>query len=73
MSDTNSMLDKALKQMKAMNYAIALRMTLIKMLDECETLEKQGVNVAELVNLIRVANDYTLYIRDTQDELPESI
>jgi hypothetical protein len=72
-SDTNSMLDKALKQMKAMNYAIALRMTLIKMLDECETLEKQGVNVAELVNLIRVANDYTLYIRDTQDELPESI
>lgn len=73
MSDTNSMLDKALKQMKAMNYAIALRMTLIKMLDECETLEKQGVNVAELVNLIRVANDYTLYIRDTQNELPESI
>lgn len=77
MSNTNSnevqILEGAIRQMNQMTYALALRTTLIKMLDECERLAKDGANVVELVNLIRIANDYMLYLKDTQDELPEVV
>jgi hypothetical protein len=53
-----------------MNYALALKAILIKMLEECEKAEAKGIDVSEIVTLVRIANDYLLYLEDSPNEVP---
>ena len=63
---------EAVKEIGRMNYTLAIKVTLVRMLDECERLEALGSDVTELVNLIRTIFDYTTYITDTPDEVPNA-
>ena len=63
---------EAVKEVGRMNYTLAIKATLIRMLDECERLQKEGSDVADLVYLIKTVFDYTTYITDTPDEVPNA-
>jgi len=63
---------EAVKQVGRMNYTLAIKATLIRMLDECERLQTEGSDVADLVYLIKTVFDYTTYITDTPDEIPNA-
>ena len=63
---------EAVKEIGRMNYTLAIKVTLVRMLDECERLEALGSDVTELVKLIRTIFDYTTYITDTPDEVPNA-
>lgn len=65
-------LQEALNEVKRMNYTLAIKATLIRMLDECERLNANGVDVTELVSLVQTIFDYTTYITDTPDEVPNA-
>lgn len=65
-------LETAIKEVKRMNYTLAIKATLIRLLDEVEALSNKGVDVTELFNHIRTLHDYTLYITDTPDEVPNA-
>jgi archaellum component FlaC len=62
----------AVKEIGRMNYTLAIKHTLIRMLDELERLEKEGSDVTELVSLVRSVFDYTTYITDTPNEVPNA-
>jgi hypothetical protein len=55
-----------------MNYTLAIKATLIRMLDECERLNANGVDVTEIVSLVQTIFDYTTYITDNPDEVPNA-
>lgn len=63
---------EAVKEIGRMNYTLAIKTTLIRMLDECERLEKEGSDVADIVYLIKTVFDYTTYITDTPNEVPNA-
>jgi hypothetical protein len=65
-------LQVALNKIKRMNYTLAIKATLIRMLDECERLQANGVDVTEIVSLVQTIFDYTTYITDTPDEVPNA-
>lgn len=65
-------LQEALNKVKRMNYTLAIKATLIRMLDECERLNANGVDVTEIVGLVQTIFDYTTYITDTPDEVPNA-
>lgn len=65
-------LQKAINEVKRMNYTLAIKATLIRILDECERLNANGADVAEIVNLVQTIFDYTTYITDTPDEVPNA-
>ena len=65
-------LQEALKEVRRMNYTLAIKATLIRMLDECERLHANGVDVTEIVNLVQTIFDFTTYITDTPDEVPNA-
>lgn len=65
-------LQEALNEVKRMNYTLAIKATLIRMLDECERLNANGVDVTELVSLVQTIFDYTTYITDNPDEVPNA-
>ena len=67
-----SELQKAINEVKRMNYTLAIKATLIRILDECERLQANGVDVMEIVNLVQTIFDYTTYITDTPDEVPNA-
>jgi hypothetical protein len=67
-----SELQKAINEVKRMNYTLAIKATLIRILDECERLQANGVDVMEIVNLVQTIFDYTTYITDTPDEIPNA-
>ena len=62
-------LQEAISAVKRINYTLAIKATLIRMLDECERLQKEGADVTELVSLVQTIFDYTTYITDTPDEV----
>ena len=62
----------AVQEIGRMNYTLAIKTTLIRMLDECERLQNEGSDVNEIVNLIKTVFDYTTYITDTPDEVPNA-
>lgn len=62
----------AVQEIGRMNYTLAIKTTLIRMLDECERLQNEGSDVNEIVNLIKTIFDYTTYITDTPDEVPNA-
>ena len=63
---------EAVKEIGRMNYTLAIKVARVRRLDECERLEALGSDVTELVNLIRTIFDYTTYITDTPDEVPNA-
>jgi hypothetical protein len=65
-------IQEALKEVKRMNYVLAIKATLIRMVDECERLQTLGVDTTEMVTLIQTIFDYTTYITDTPDEVPNA-
>lgn len=65
-------LQKAINEVKRMNYTLAIKATLIRILDECERLHANGADVTEIVNLVQTIFDYTTYITDTPDEVPNA-
>jgi hypothetical protein len=65
-------LQEALNEVKRMNYTLAIKATLIRILDECERLQANGVDVTEIVSLVQTIFDYTTYITDTPDEIPNA-
>jgi hypothetical protein len=65
-------LQEALNEVKRMNYTLAIKATLIRILDECERLQTNGVDVTEIVSLVQTIFDYTTYITDTPDEIPNA-
>lgn len=65
-------LQKAISEVKRMNYTLAIKATLIRILDECERLHANGADVTEIVNLVQTIFDYTTYITDTPDEVPNA-
>jgi hypothetical protein len=65
-------IQEALKEVKRMNYVLAIKATLIRMLDECERLQALGTDTTEIVNLVQTIFDYTTYITDTPDEVPNA-
>ena len=65
-------IQEALKEVKRMNYVLAIKATLIGMLDECERLQALGTDTTEMVTLIQTIFDYTTYITDTPDEVPNA-
>jgi N-acetylmuramic acid 6-phosphate (MurNAc-6-P) etherase len=65
-------IQEALKEVKRMNYVLAIKATLIRMLDECERLQALGTDTTEMVNLIQTIFDFTTYITDTPDEVPNA-
>lgn len=65
-------LQKAINEVKRMNYTLAIKATLIRILDECERLNANGADVAEIVSLVQTIFDYTTYITDTPDEVPNA-
>jgi hypothetical protein len=65
-------IQKALKEVKRMNYVLAIKATLIRMVDECERLQALGVDTTEMITLIQTIFDYTTYITDTPDEIPNA-
>jgi ribulose 1,5-bisphosphate carboxylase large subunit-like protein len=65
-------IQEALKEVKRMNYVLAIKATLIRMLDECERLQALGADTTEMVNLIQTIFDFTTYITDTPDEVPNA-
>lgn len=65
-------LQQALNEVKRMNYTLAIKATLIRMLDECQRLYALGADVSELVTLIQTVADYTTYITDTPNEVPNA-
>lgn len=65
-------IQEALKEVKRMNYVLAIKATLIRMLDECERLQALGTDTTEMVNLVQTIFDYTTYITDTPDEVPNA-
>jgi ribulose 1,5-bisphosphate carboxylase large subunit-like protein len=65
-------IQEALKEVKRMNYVLAIKATLIRMLDECERLQALGADTTEMVNLVQTIFDYTTYITDTPDEVPNA-
>ena len=67
-----SELQKAINEVKRMNYTLAIKATLIRILDECERLRANGMDVTEIVNLVQTIFDYTTYITDTPDEIPNA-
>jgi hypothetical protein len=67
-----SELQKAINEVKRMNYTLAIKATLIRILDECDRLRLNGVDVTEIVNLVQTIFDYTTYITDTPDEIPNA-
>ena len=62
----------AVHEIGRMNYTLAIKTTLIRMLDEVERLQNEGSDVNEIVNLIKTVFDYTTYITDTPDEVPNA-
>jgi N-acetylmuramic acid 6-phosphate (MurNAc-6-P) etherase len=67
-----SAIQEALKEVKRMNYVLAIKATLIRMLDECERLQALGTDTTEIVNLVQTIFDYTTYITDNPDEVPNA-
>lgn len=67
-----SALQQAINEVKRMNYTLAIKATLIRILDECERLQANGVDVTEIVTLVQTIFDYTTYITDTPDEVPNA-
>ena len=65
-------IQEALKEVKRMKYVLAIKATLIRMLDECERLQALGADTTEMVNLVQTIFDYTTYITDTPDEVPNA-
>jgi hypothetical protein len=65
-------LQEALNEVKRMNYTLAIKATLIRILDECERLHANGVDVTEIVSLVQTIFDFTTYITDTPDEIPNA-
>jgi hypothetical protein len=65
-------IQEALKEVKRMNYVLAIKATLIRMIDECERLQALGADTTEMVTLIQTIFDYTTYITDTPDEIPNA-
>jgi hypothetical protein len=65
-------IQEALKEVKRMNYVLAIKATLIRMLDECERLQALGADTTEMVTLIQTIFDFTTYITDTPDEVPNA-
>ncbi len=65
-------IQEALKEVKRMNYVLAIKATLIRMLDECERLQALGADTTEMINLVQTIFDYTTYITDTPDEVPNA-
>lgn len=65
-------LQVALNNVKRMNYTLAIKATLIRILDECERLQANGMDVTEIVSLVQTIFDYTTYITDTPDEVPNA-
>jgi hypothetical protein len=65
-------IQEALKEVKRMNYVLAIKATLIRMLDECERLQALGTDTTEMITLIQTIFDYTTYITDTPDEVPNA-
>ena len=65
-------IQEALKEVKRMNYVLAIKATLIRMLDECERLQALGTDTTEIVSLVQTIFDYTTYITDTPDEVPNA-
>jgi len=65
-------IQEALKEVKRMNYVLAIKTTLIRMLDECERLQALGNDMTEMVNLVQTIFDYTTYITDNPDEVPNA-
>jgi hypothetical protein len=68
--DLHKTIEDALEGVRRMNYALALKAILIKMLEECEKAEAKGIDVSEIVTLVRIANDYLLYLEDSPNEVP---
>lgn len=62
-------LQKAISEVKRMNYTLAIKATLIRILDECERLQADGADVTEIVSLVQTIFDYTTYITDNPDEV----
>jgi hypothetical protein len=71
--DLNKVIENALTEIKRMNYTMALKAVLIKMLEECEVLEAKGQSMVEMTNLIRIANDYTMYLTDSPNDVPKGV
>lgn len=67
-----SALQQAINEVKRMNYTLAIKATLIRILDECERLQANGIDVTEIVTLVQTIFDYTTYITDTPDEVPNA-
>lgn len=65
-------LQQAINEVKRMNYTLAIKATLIRILDECERLQANGVDVTEIVSLVQTIFDYTTYITDNPDEVPNA-
>ena len=65
-------IQEALKEVKRMNYVLAIKATLIRMIDECERLQALGADTTEMVTLIQTIFDFTTYITDTPDEIPNA-
>lgn len=65
-------IQEALKEVKRMNYVLAIKATLIRMLDECERLQALGTDTTEMVSLVQTIFDFTTYITDTPDEVPNA-
>jgi hypothetical protein len=69
----NKIIEDTLTEIKRMNYTMALKAVLIKMLEECEVLEAKGQSMVEMTNLIRIANDYTMYLTDNPNDVPKGV
>ena len=65
-------LQGAIGQLNRMNYTLAIKTTLIRMIDECERLEGLGVDVTNMLSMIQTIFDYTTYITDTPNEVPNA-
>ena len=65
-------IQEALKEVKRMNYVLAIKATLIRMLDECERLQALGTDTTEMINLVQTIFDFTTYVTDTPDEVPNA-
>lgn len=65
-------IQEALKEVKRMNYVLAIKATLIRMLEECERIQALGTDTTEMVNLVQTIFDFTTYITDTPNEVPNA-
>ena len=62
----------AINNIHRMSYRVALLDTLFAMATELESMKKAGLNVVELTRLVQVAYDYSLYLDDVPNEIPNA-